>query len=92
MTAIEHLPERLVVVSWDSPRAVPAVVRAADKMPPRDGEVEYVRADLHLGAVEETERLHHVIDEAYLSLRAGRTAEAFEYLRVAACHPTGGGR
>ena len=41
MGNIEHLPKRLAVVSWDAPRAVPAVVRA----------------DFHRGAVGAIEAL-----------------------------------
>jgi hypothetical protein len=49
--ALDHLPDRLAVVSWDAPRAVPDVVRSLDQMPLREGEVEYIRADILRGAV-----------------------------------------
>lgn len=54
--------------------------------------VVIVPTDPTPGAVDDGERLQHVVDEAYVSLRAGHTAEALEYLRVAACLPPGGSR
>jgi hypothetical protein len=50
MGNIEHLPERLAVLSWDR-HANPEVVRSTRNMAVRDGEVEYVRADLYGEAV-----------------------------------------
>jgi hypothetical protein len=51
MGNIEHLPERLAVMAWDR-HANPDGVRSTRNMALREGEVEYVRADLHRGAVE----------------------------------------
>jgi hypothetical protein len=71
MSLIEHW-ERLAVLSWDR-QGMPNVVRALTPggMALRDGETEYVRADLHAGAVSPE------ITDAELEAAWGRWVEAW---------------
>src|SRR4051812_3590187 len=61
MSLIERW-ERLAVLSWDR-HGMPQTVRALTPggMALRDGETEYVRADLHAGAVERAEKAERLV-------------------------------
>lgn len=80
--------ERLAVLSWDR-HGMPQTVRALTPggMALRDGETEYVRADLHRGAVEARRALREARSRLHdYALSRGSTeglAGVFEKLNAA---------